>query len=121
MPTKRMLLGLVVVMALLLPSPVQAECSGFTSKNAFAFETVTVGATAIGFTQATYLNANAALVSITAANVRFREDGTAPTTTAGHTVTAGQSIQICGTTNIRNFLAIRDDAVDAEAAVTYYR
>lgn len=119
---------LAVAMALVLASspPVQAACPEPNSRNAFAFETITVSTVSIGFTFATFAPvgqpvASAALVTIEAQPIRFRSDGVDPTTSVGHVVVAAQSFLVCGTTNVRNLRMIRDDAVDATASVSYYQ
>ena len=120
--------GLALLATYLAP-PAQAQtaqqCSGGTYKT-FAFEAITVGATAVGFTTATFApdnirDAEEALVSVETDNIRFRSDGIAPTSTVGHQATPGQFIVICGKQNVKNFQMIRSGSADATASVTYFR
>jgi len=91
-------------------------------RTALDYEKITVSTTAIGITESKKKNgANAcvgAFITVEDANVRFRLDGTAPTTTEGHVLTSGQNLTLSNASDINNFSAIRDDAVDAVLRVT---
>ena len=50
--------------------------------------------------------------------VRIRYDGTAPTTSVGHRLTAGNDVLLSGNTILANFEIIRDGSADAEVFVT---
>lgn len=95
------------------------------NSGAFAFEQLTISTTAVSLTSATYDpatgTAQSALVTVDTNPLRFRADGTNPTAAIGHNVTAGNSIEVCGISNIRNFRAIRSGAADAVINVSYYR
>lgn len=86
------------------------------------YESITVSTTAIGVTGSLMSKganaAEVAFITLETANIRFRIDGTAPTTTEGHQLKAGQNLQLSSASDIRNFLAIRDDATDATLRVT---
>lgn len=90
----------------------------------FAQETITVSSTAIGFTVATYADgtgtARYASASVESNPLRFWDDGSVPTSSAGTLVQPGQQIEICGENSIRRFLAIRTGS-DATLVVRYYR
>ena len=96
------------------------------SASAFAFETLTVADTALGFTAATYqpvndVGAKRALVTCAVAQVRFRYDGTDPTSAVGHILDAGDKLEIEGYTNISLFRAIRSGASSGIISVTFER
>ena len=76
------------------------------------YESITVADTAIGFTASIYQNNYVQSVTCTleTASIRFRLDGTDPTSAEGHLVPAGQSIKITGA-SIAKFKAIRTGAV----------
>jgi len=91
----------------------------------FASEEITVSTTAKILTAATYAptgaqRASLAFMTISGAAARARFDGIAPTTEVGHVIADGSGIKVC-TVDIAKFQIIRDDAVDVELSVTYYR
>lgn len=92
----------------------------------FAFETVTVSDSAAVLTAATWRpaagggDARYALLTPDAAEMRYRVDGTNPTATVGHLTADGVDI-VLTLGEICQFAAIRDDAVDVNLSVTYYR
>lgn len=53
------------------------------------------------------------------ANLRWRDDGTSPTTSEGLLLRAGEVLCYCG--DLQGFEAIRDDTNDATLYVAYYR
>ena len=59
-----------------------------------AYEDLTVSDTAGGFTTATIVRTEVALVTVETAQVRFRLDGTAPTPTVGHILGVGDVLEI---------------------------
>lgn len=78
-------------------------------------EAITVADTAIGFTTAKLTvtsgslkgrPADAALITVETNNIRFRHAGD-PTSSVGHLLIPGQSYFITGSTDVRNFKAIR--------------
>src|SRR3990167_1883837 len=94
------------------------------ARDLFAFETITVSSTSIGGTAATYEpdagGAQYALFTLETEAIRGRADGTAPTASVGHLVTAGGVIEIHGINTIRNFRAIRV-TTDATLRASYGR
>lgn len=86
-----------------------------------AYESITVAATAIGFTAATYDNAFKASITLETAQIRFRVDGTAPTSAEGHILDVAQSLEIEGKENIANFRAIRTGGTSGVLKVSYER
>jgi len=90
---------------------------------AFAYESITVSNTAVGFTPSVYNptghKAQVAFVTCEDASIRFRIDGTAPTASEGHLLNSGDSTTIEGYENIKNFKAIRTGASNATLRVTY--
>lgn len=95
---------------------------------AFAFEALTVtNGAAVGPTAATTKttgkNLARAVFTVEAGSVRYRYDGTAPTTSVGHlvTITAGNTVSIVveGPQSVRNMLFIATTATNATVSVTY--
>ena len=90
---------------------------------AFDYESVTVSTTAVGLT-ASKFNAYAAyevkaFMTLENAQIRWRIDGTAPTSTEGHLLEAGQNLTIEGYKNLSQFRAIRTGTTDGVLKVTY--
>lgn len=82
-----------------------------TDYTIFAFESLAVGATSVGFTEATYAPAGSppaayAFVTIETDGISFRCDGTAAVATNHDAATTDQII-IYGAANVRNFRAIQ--------------
>lgn len=96
------------------------------------FEALAVSTTAVGLTATEYqksvstgdskdrVTANRAVITVEAQSLRYRLDGTAPTSTVGHLATAGDVIELNGIHQIVNFLAIRSSGTDSAIHVTYY-
>jgi hypothetical protein len=94
-------------------------------QTAFAFETLTVGAAAIGPTVATIYPADGfeatyGLFSVETNTVRFRMDGTAPTASVGHPLAADQNLEVHGKENLRNLKFIQVSG-GATVSCTYMR
>lgn len=87
---------------------------------AFAYESVTVAAAAIGLTSATYANAIYVEMTLETAQIRIRLDGTNPTASEGHIVERGDVITLEGTAQISQFRAYRTGAVSGVLKVTYF-
>lgn len=94
----------------------------------FARETVTIDDTAggVSLTSATYAPAtfgpaSRAYISVETAQIRFTYNGTAPTTSLGHILEAGDILIIEGIQHIGNFKAIRTGSTSATIQVTYER
>jgi len=90
---------------------------------AFNYESITVSNSAVGFTSSKYKtsvhSAQRAFVTVENAQIRYRYDGTNPTTSEGHLLSPGDVLIIEGYDNIKNFKAIRIGSNDATLRVTY--
>ncbi len=95
----------------------------------FAFETLTISTTAIGFTRATIepttninIRAVRAEFSLEGCQVRYRIGSTSPTATVGTLMTTGNGL-VLGWDNIRDIKFIRDTScsVNGTMSVHYYR
>jgi len=79
-------------------------------QNAQAFETLSVGATAVGITEAIRAPGGVpctwARLSVETQAVRYRLDGIAPTASVGHPLATGVTIDIYGEANVRNLRII---------------
>jgi hypothetical protein len=85
-----------------------------------AFETITVGAlAAVTLTVATATGKQGCFLSVETADVRFRTDGTAPTTTVGHLLYATGSMRLMHPTLLTNLKMITT-AGTATVHVSYY-
>lgn len=124
---KRLLAVAILALASTIPGEAgPGGCTNLPYMDPFAFETITVSTTAIGFTAATYAptgeqQADMAISSFEGDDVRYREDGTDPTTTSGHKVTNGSFLTTCGRPAIGQIKFIRDNATDVTLYVSYYR
>jgi hypothetical protein len=56
------------------------------------YETKTVSTTAVVLTEGVYQNNTRALITVEVGSVRFRLDGTAPTTSVGHLLSTGDQL-----------------------------
>jgi hypothetical protein len=100
-------------------------CTNAPSLTPFAFETITVGATAVGFTATVYaptgaVPADMAVVTTEDDAIRYREDGVDPTAAVGHVIAVDTAFTACGVQSIRNIRMIRV-TTDASLSVSYYR
>ena len=86
---------------------------------AIDFESLTISSTAVAIT-ATIIDQHHddALITVEAAAVRFRIDGTAPTATVGHVLEVGDVLELRGMGEIGKFQAIRRDGADATLRVS---
>lgn len=83
-------------------------------------EVVTVSTVAVGLTAATYLHAMSAVIQVQDQPIRWRIDGTAPTSSVGFVAGEGAEIFLDCYNEIVNFKAIRGTADgDATLQVTY--
>jgi len=104
-----------------------AVASRMLSGDGYAFETVTVADSSTALTAATYSptlqdkSRIRAFCTITGGQIRYRYDGTAPTSTVGHLASFGDVIYLEGTVNVENFRAIRTGDISATLSVTYER
>ena len=87
---------------------------------ATADEQLTVTNAVKVLTSAKYAGATKALITVTGADLRFRLLAVGdPTTTLGHQLKNGESLQLTSLADITNFKAIRTGATDAVIDVTY--
>lgn len=91
--------------------------------DAYAYEAITVSTTALPCTAAKLVdgNANAQQIYITVESnaINWTIDGTTPTSTVGHNLTAGSSLTITGNRNIVALKMIRSGGADATVKITY--
>jgi len=87
-----------------------------------AFETITVSSTAIGITASLLTNARAAYLTIEGASLRYRLDGTNPTSSVGHLAPNGGSLWLADKTRkaLTSLRMIRSGSSDATVSVTIY-
>lgn len=114
--------ALILAGTLLLSSSVKSEaspCAGLTQPlHVIAgFEALTVSTTAVNLTVPS--RSEMAIIAIEVADIRYRDDNTAPTATVGVLIRDGGTILVCGDSLTRIQL-IRDASVDATAHVSYY-
>lgn len=85
-------------------------------------EVVTVSGTAVALTAATYLHAVYAYIEVQANTIRWRADGTTPTSTVGFKATDGTGIELTSYQEIVNFRAISDGGASGDATLqVHYR
>lgn len=90
--------------------------TGATQWRYLAFEQLTAGASAVGFTAATinagngHSQADVASCTVSTAQVRYRVDGTDPTSTVGAVANAGDTIPLLGNDVLNRFKVIRTGA-----------
>ena len=97
--------------------------------DAVNYESITVGATAVGLTSAivtpdapspTPLEAYISVEDAGGAGMRYRIDGTSPTAAEGHLLQDEDSISIMGRGDLSRFRAIRAGAASVTIRVTYF-
>ena len=84
-----------------------------------AYESVTVSSTSKALTSGTYGLQHHAFITCETATVRFRLDGTAPTSSVGHLLDPGDVLKLDSPAQIANVRFIRRDGVDATLRVNY--
>jgi len=85
-------------------------------------EVVTVSGTAVALTAATYLHAVYAYIEVQANTIRWRADGTTPTSTVGFKAIDGTGIELTSYQEIVNFRAISDGGASGDATLqVHYR
>ena len=80
-----------------------------------AYAQLTSLSTAVGVP---FQNARVALIQCLSQNVRWRDDGPSPTTTAGMRLHAGESLQYNGDIKILKFI---EETAGAEINISFYR
>lgn len=99
------------------------------STEAYAYESITVSTAAIGLTSTKIVPTAGSLrpafeayITVEPTNgLRYRLDGTDPTSSEGHALAGGGSMTITGTKNLQKLRLIRSGATDAVVKVTYFR
>lgn len=84
-----------------------------------AYESITVAATALGLTAASINNKNLAFLTLETAEIRYRLDGTAPTSAEGHLLEPGDVLELFGSNVLANFKAIRTGATSGVLKCSY--
>ena len=91
----------------------------------YAFEQITVAAVSIGFTNATIVQgtthkqATQAVCRVETAQLRYRFDGTAPTSAVGTLLEIGDTLTISEPISMVQFRAIRTGAVSGVLSCSY--
>lgn len=92
--------------------------------NPFDFETVTVADSAIGLT-ASKLSVSPkpkqAFLTLESGQIRYRIDGTDPTSSVGHIMLPMQSLLLEGYNQLKNFKSIRTGATSGTLSVSFLR
>ena len=99
------------------------------STQAFAYESITVSTAAIGLTSSKIVPTSGptrpafeVFISVEPTNgLRYRMDGTDPTSAEGHALAGGSTLTIQGTKNLQALRLIRSGAADADVKVSYFR
>lgn len=85
------------------------------------YEAITVSDTAIGLTAAKYNHKTVkAYITCEDADLRYRIDGTDPTSSEGHALASGDALTLISLVEIQQFKAIRSGGSNAAIRVTYY-
>jgi len=90
--------------------------------SAFSYESVTVGTSATAITSfittgGATKRGQRAFITVEDNDIRFRYDGTDPTSTEGHVASSGDQFEISGYDDIRRFRAIRHSAAAGDAVL----
>ena len=100
---------------------------GISGRAGFTHESITVSSSSVGLTEATYSPGTqvpptrGAIITVEDQNIRFRIDGTAPTSSVGHLAKNDDTITLGSIDDVTNFRAIRQSGVDATIRVSYKR
>lgn len=82
------------------------------------YQQLTVSTTAVGLTVPA--KAIRAVIGVEAQPIRWRDDGSNPTSSAGMLQKADTTIELYDPQSINAFKAIRDDSSDATLNISYY-
>jgi hypothetical protein len=111
----------VLLQAQVPDAPAVATMKGVGYGDAFAYESITVADTAKSLTAATYTTGvKKAFITLETAQIRWRIDGTAPTSAEGHLLETTQSLTLNGYSQIVLFKAIRTGS-SGTIKVTYLK
>lgn len=85
-------------------------------------EQLTISSVAVALTAATYLHATECFIEVQANDIRWRADGTTPTSTVGFKAIDGTLIELKSYQEIANFRAISDGGASGDATLqVHYR
>ena len=84
-----------------------------------AYEAITVSSAAVSLTTATILGKESAVITVETAVVRFRLDGTAPTSSEGHVLEVGDVLELDSSESMANVRFIRRDGTSATLRCSY--
>ena len=92
----------------------------------FAYESLTIGTVTTTMTSSIYAPTGQspaiyAYLTTETDTVRYRTDGTAPTSSEGHNVAAAGSCEVNSESDIRHFNVIRSGTSNATIRITYKR
>jgi hypothetical protein len=94
------------------------------SGDGYAYDQITVADTAVGlgtnWQTGEHTHIRAVLTAFNG-HMRYRYDGTAPTSTTGHLLSHGDSLIIEGSVNVNQFKAIRAGSQSGVLCVTFER
>ena len=99
---------------------------GLEARNVLNFATLAVAGSAVGLASASpviYYRVKRAVFTVEDASVRYREDGTAPTSTEGHLLVAGDVLKYKDAnyeTTLNKIQFIRATNTSAALKITYY-
>ena len=98
---------------------VQVSVTGgfVVTHDTIGYQSRTVSSTAVSLSPTS--GAIRAVISVEDADVRFRSDGDAPTTSEGHILFINDIVILESAADLASFQAIRDGAVDATLKVSY--
>lgn len=71
------------------------------------------------YKQQTFMKAQKAVITVETADMRFTTDGVDPTTSVGHLVGSGDTIELDSPDEIKKFKAVRTGSTSAVINVTY--
>lgn len=101
--------------------PIQQRIAGVYT--AFAYEVLTVTTAVKTPTAATLVSgskkARVAYITVESQPINFTYDGTTPSATVGHNLTAGSTLVLTGYANIAALQMYRSAASDATVKITY--
>lgn len=86
------------------------------------YEAITVSTTAVGLTRSKYDKVDpphGAVLTVESASLRFREDGTDPTSSQGHLLNVGAVLTLDNPSRMEKFRAIRSGSTDATLRISY--
>lgn len=114
---RKLCLGLALLLALTVP---------LSAWSYVGFEQITVAATSIGFTTSRIDNQNGhpqatiAVCRLETAEVRYRMDGVAPTSTVGTLLEIGDYLTLQGPDLLQSFRAIRTGGTSGTLSCSYF-